>query len=79
MGHAAMRANGPTTYQPSRRPRLGPRSRPRAESPTHPHRNPSQARTGAQAPDEWAWSSYCHYASGERLTVEIESEWTAAR
>jgi putative transposase len=27
----------------------------------------------------WPWSSYRHYATGERGTVEIESEWTAAR
>ena len=31
-----------------------------------------------ESPEEWAWSSYRHYASGERGAVEIESIWTAA-
>jgi hypothetical protein len=29
-------------------------------------------------PEDWQWSSYRHYATGLRGTVEIESEWTAA-
>ena len=41
------------------------------------HRNPV-ARKLVEKPEEWAWSSYRHYASGERGTVEIESAWTAA-
>ena len=41
------------------------------------HRNPV-ARGLVEKPEEWAWSSYRHYASGERGTVEIESVWTAA-
>ena len=42
------------------------------------HRNPVK-RGLVAGPAEWPWSSYGHYASGERFTVEIESEWTAAR
>jgi putative transposase len=41
------------------------------------HRNPV-ARGLVEKPEEWAWSSYRHYANGERGTVEIESVWTAA-
>ncbi len=41
------------------------------------HRNPV-ARGLAQSPEQWAWSSYRHYDSGEPGTVEIESIWTAA-
>ena len=40
------------------------------------HRNP--VRRGLIArPEEWKWSSFNHYQSGVRGTVEIESEWTA--
>jgi putative transposase len=40
------------------------------------HRNP--VRRGLVAkPEDWRWSSYRHYQSGMRGTVEIESEWTA--
>ena len=28
-------------------------------------------------PEEWLWSSFLHYQTGMRGTVEIESEWTA--
>ena len=42
------------------------------------HRNPVK-RGLVAGPGEWPWSSYGHYASGERFTVQIESEWTAAR
>jgi putative transposase len=28
-------------------------------------------------PEDWPWSSFSHYATGEMGTVEIESEWTA--
>ena len=41
------------------------------------HRNPV-ARGLVDSPEQWAWSTYRHYASGERGTVEIESVWTAA-
>jgi putative transposase len=40
------------------------------------HRNP--VRRGLVAkPEDWRWSSFPHYATGARGTVEIESEWTA--
>ena len=42
------------------------------------HRNPV-VRGLVTKPEEWAWSSYNHYATGVAGTVEIESEWTAAR
>jgi len=41
------------------------------------HRNPV-ARGLVTRPEEWLWSSYCHYATGLRRGVEIESFWTAA-
>ena len=41
------------------------------------HRNPVKRRL-VNKPEDWAWSSYRHYANGERGTVEIESIWTAA-
>jgi putative transposase len=50
----------------------------RSEKIDYMHRNP--VRRGLVAdPMDWLWSSYHHYATGERGTVEIESEWTAAR
>jgi putative transposase len=36
------------------------------------HRNPVMRGLG-EVPEEWEWSSFRHYS------VEIESEWTAAR
>jgi putative transposase len=40
------------------------------------HRNP--VRRGLVAkPEDWPWSSFRHYATGEMGTVEIESRWTA--
>jgi putative transposase len=40
------------------------------------HRNP--VRRGLVAkPEDWQWSSFRHYQTGMRGTVEIESEWTA--
>jgi putative transposase len=42
------------------------------------HRNPV-VRGLVTRPEEWAWSSYRHYLSGERGTVEVESHWTAGR
>ena len=42
------------------------------------HRNP--ARRGlVQNPEDWQWSSFRHYQTGLRGTVEIESEWTAGQ
>ena len=40
------------------------------------HRNPVRRGLAAQ-PEGWLWSSYRHYQTGRRGTVEIESEWTA--
>jgi putative transposase len=40
------------------------------------HRNPVR-RGLAEKPEQWEWSSYRHYLTGERGTVEIESSWTA--
>ena len=40
------------------------------------HRNPVKRELVAK-PEDWAWSSFCHYATGVRGVVEIESEWTA--
>jgi putative transposase len=42
------------------------------------HRNPV-ARGLVQKPEDWPWSSFRHYASGAKGTVEIESQWTAFR
>ena len=40
------------------------------------HRNPVK-RGLVEKPEDWAWSSFRHYATGARGTVEIESQWTA--
>ncbi len=40
------------------------------------HRNPVVRGLAASAED-WKWSSFRHYQTGVRETVEIESEWTA--
>jgi putative transposase len=40
------------------------------------HRNPVE-RGLVPRPEDWAWSSFRHYLSGEVGTVEIESQWTA--
>jgi putative transposase len=42
------------------------------------HRNPVK-RGLVGKPEDWRWSSFRHYATGEIGVVEIESEWTAAR
>jgi putative transposase len=42
------------------------------------HRNPVK-RGLVERPEDWPWSSYCHYAFGAEGTVEIESFRTAAR
>jgi putative transposase len=42
------------------------------------HRNPVQRGLVAML-ENWRWSSFCHYATGEQGTVEIESHWTARR
>ena len=52
--------------------------RKRVEKLRYMHRNPV-VRGLVKTPEEWAWSSYRHYATGLEGTVEIESNWTAAR
>jgi putative transposase len=42
------------------------------------HRNPVK-RGLVERPEDWPWSSFRHYATGETGVVEIESEWTARR
>jgi putative transposase len=39
------------------------------------HRNPV-GRGLVDGPEDWAWSSFRHYLTGEPGTVEIESHWT---
>jgi putative transposase len=41
------------------------------------HRNPVHRGLVAR-PEDWRWSSFLHYATGEQGVVEIESFWTAA-
>jgi putative transposase len=50
----------------------------RSEKILYIHTNPVR-RGLVVEPGQWAWSSYRHYATGERFAVEIESEWTAAQ
>jgi hypothetical protein len=40
------------------------------------HRNPVSSGLVSE-PGDWSWSSFRHYATGEKRTVEIESFWTA--
>ena len=42
------------------------------------HRNPVRRGLCAQ-PQDWKWSSFRHYLTGEDCGVEIESEWTARK
>jgi putative transposase len=42
------------------------------------HRNPVERGLVAR-PEDWAWSSFRHYATGETSPVEIESQWTVRR
>jgi putative transposase len=50
----------------------------RIEKLRYMHRNPVK-RGLVEKPEQWAWSSFRHYATGEIGTVEIESFWTGAR
>ncbi len=52
--------------------------RKRSEKIEYMHQNPVR-RGLVKEPADWLWSSYGHYQAGERATVEIESEWTAAK
>ena len=40
------------------------------------HRNPAK-RGLVTRPEDYPWSSFTHYTTGTRGTVEIESDWTA--
>ena len=42
------------------------------------HRNPVARGLVAQ-PEDWAWSSFRHYLTGDPGPVEIESYWTARK
>jgi putative transposase len=53
-------------------------NRKRIEKLRYIHRNPV-TRGLVLRPEDWAWSSYCHYLTGVEGAVEIESEWTARR
>ena len=50
----------------------------RVEKLKYLHRNPVTRGLVAR-PEEWKWSSFRHYLTGEIGTVEIESFWTAGR
>jgi putative transposase len=50
----------------------------RLEKLRYMHRNPV-VRGLAKKPEDWAWSSFRHYATGVEGTIEIESHWTAMR
>jgi putative transposase len=40
------------------------------------HRNPVR-RGLVERAEDWSWSSFRHYLTGERGPIEIESHWTA--
>ncbi len=42
------------------------------------HRNPVK-RGLVTNPEDWSWSSFRHYMTGEESAVEIESHWTASK
>ena len=48
----------------------------RVEKLRYMHRNPVKRGSVAE-PGDWPWSSFRHYATGHRGTIEIESHWTA--
>ena len=50
----------------------------RVEKLRYMHRNPVK-RGLVEKAEDWAWSSFRHYATGEIGAVEIESFWTGAR
>jgi putative transposase len=52
--------------------------RKRIEKLRYMHRNPV-VRGLVAMPEDWAWSSFRHYATGIESLVEIESEWTVRR
>jgi putative transposase len=50
----------------------------RTEKLRYMHRNPV-ARGLVPTPEEWKWSSFRHYLTGEPGVVEIESAWLAGK
>jgi putative transposase len=52
--------------------------RKRVEKIRYMHQNPVK-RGLVVRPEDWAWSSFRHYATGEEGAVEIESHWTAEK
>jgi hypothetical protein len=50
----------------------------RVEKLRYMHRNPVK-RGLVEKPEQWPWSSFRHYATGNQGTVEIESHWTGWR
>ena len=50
----------------------------RIEKLRYMHRNPVR-RGLVTEPEQWQWSSFIHYRTGEPGIVEVESHWTAAR
>jgi putative transposase len=52
--------------------------RKRVEKLRYMHRNPV-TRGLVEGPEDWRWSSFRHYLTGEDAGVEIESQWTARR
>ncbi|MCU1255218.1 MAG: hypothetical protein JWM83_1517 [Candidatus Angelobacter sp.] len=50
----------------------------RIEKLRYMHRNPVK-RGLVEKPEDWKWSSYCHYLTGMEGVVEVESEWTARK
>lgn len=50
----------------------------RVEKLRYLHRNPVK-RGLVEKPEDWPWSSFRHYATGQLGVVEIESNWTAFR
>ena len=49
-----------------------------AEKLRYIHRNPVERGLVAK-PEDWPWSSFNHWATGEPGRVEIESHWTFTR
>jgi putative transposase len=52
--------------------------RKRVEKLRYLHRNPVK-RGLVASPEDWVWSSFRHYVTGEEGAVEIESQWTARK
>jgi putative transposase len=50
----------------------------RVEKLRYMHRNPVK-RGLVEKPEQWPWSSFRHYVTGQIGAVEIESQWTALR